>query len=113
MSVEPGFGGQKFRPEVLDKVRTVRDQIDAGRLRLFLEIDGGIAEDTIEQAAEAGVDVFVAGSAIYDRDDPAAAVDTLARAGPGRHDPVRASRRPAVSTVTTRTESAVRPPTPR
>jgi ribulose-phosphate 3-epimerase len=84
MSVEPGFGGQQFMPEVLDKVRLVRREIDAGALRLFLEIDGGITADTIEQAAEAGVDVFVAGSAIYDATDPAAAVDALrdrARAG--------------------------------
>jgi len=84
MSVEPGFGGQKFMPGVLDKVRLLRDRIDAGQLRLFLEIDGGIAEDTIEQAAEAGVDVFVAGSAVYERDDPGAAVELLrglARAG--------------------------------
>lgn len=77
MSVEPGFGGQQFMPEVLTKVRTVRERIDAGQLRLFLEIDGGISEDTIEQAADAGVDVFVAGSAVYDRDDPGAAVDAL------------------------------------
>jgi ribulose-phosphate 3-epimerase len=84
MSVEPGFGGQRFMPEVLDKVRLVRERINAGRLRLFLEIDGGIGPDTIEQAAEAGVDVFVAGSAVYDADDPAVAVDRLrelARAG--------------------------------
>jgi len=84
MSVEPGFGGQKFIAEVLSKVRLVREQITAGRLRLFLEIDGGITEDTIGQAAEAGVDVFVAGSAVYEADDPAAAVERLrelARAG--------------------------------
>jgi len=87
MSVEPGFGGQRFMPEVLDKVRLVREQIAAGRLRLFLEIDGGIGEDTIEQAAEAGVDVFVAGSAVYEAADPGRAVDRLrelARAGMAR-----------------------------
>jgi ribulose-phosphate 3-epimerase len=77
MSVEPGFGGQKFMPEVLDKVRLIRKQVDAGRLRLFVEIDGGISADTIEQAAEAGVDVFVAGSAVFYADDPGKAVDTL------------------------------------
>lgn len=77
MSVEPGFGGQRFMAEVLPKVRLVREQITAGRLRLFLEIDGGIGEDTIGQAAEAGVDVFVAGSAVYEAADPAAAVDRL------------------------------------
>ncbi len=77
MSVEPGFGGQEFMPGVLGKVRVVRERIKAGRLRLFLEIDGGIGEDTIGQAAEAGVDVFVAGSAVYSAADPAAAVDRL------------------------------------
>ena len=77
MSVEPGFGGQKFMAEVLGKVRLVREQVAKGRLRLFLEIDGGIGEDTIGQAAEAGVDVFVAGSAVYEADDPAAAVERL------------------------------------
>jgi len=77
MSVEPGFGGQRFMAEVLPKVRLVRERIAAGQLRLFLEIDGGIDEDTIGQAAEAGVDVFVAGSAVYSAADPAAAVDRL------------------------------------
>jgi ribulose-phosphate 3-epimerase len=84
MSVEPGFGGQEFMPEVLDKVRLIRRQIDAGKLRLYLQIDGGIGPDTIEQAAEAGVDVFVSGSAIYHDPNPGAAVDRLrelARAG--------------------------------
>jgi ribulose-phosphate 3-epimerase len=84
MSVEPGFGGQKFMPEVLDKVRLARRHVRSGHLRLFIEIDGGITADTIGAAAEAGVDVFVAGSAVYDDVDPAAAVDRLrdlARAG--------------------------------
>jgi len=87
MSVEPGFGGQKFMPEVLDKVRLARRHVRSGHLRLFIEIDGGIGADTIEQAAEAGVDVFVAGSAVYDAADPAAAVESLralARAGMAR-----------------------------
>ncbi len=79
MSVEPGFGGQKFMPEVLDKVRTIRAKIDAGDLRLLVEIDGGISASTIEQAAEAGVDCFVAGSAVYGGDDPAARVADLRR----------------------------------
>jgi ribulose-phosphate 3-epimerase len=79
MSVEPGFGGQSFIPEVLSKVRTVRNMIDAGELRILVEIDGGINEDNIEQAAEAGVDCFVAGSAVYGADDPAAAVEALRR----------------------------------
>lgn len=79
MSVEPGFGGQKFIAEVLDKVRTARRLVDTGHLNLVVEIDGGINGDTIEQAAEAGVDCFVAGSAIYAADDPARAVEGLRR----------------------------------
>ncbi|MGH3977466.1 MAG: ribulose-phosphate 3-epimerase [Pseudonocardiaceae bacterium] len=82
MSVEPGFGGQAFIPEVLEKVRTARRLVDTGHLRVLVEIDGGINDDTIEQAAEAGVDCFVAGSAIYGADDPARAVTALrGRAG--------------------------------
>ncbi len=77
MSVEPGFGGQSFMHEVLDKVRAVRRMVDTGHLRLLVEIDGGINADTIEAAAEAGVDCFVAGSAVYGADDPARAVRAL------------------------------------
>nr|WP_246843469.1 ribulose-phosphate 3-epimerase [Allokutzneria sp. NRRL B-24872] len=79
MSVEPGFGGQSFMPEVLDKVRTARRLVDTGHLKLVVEIDGGINADTIEQAAEAGVDCFVAGSAVYDGKDPGKAVRALRR----------------------------------
>ncbi|MGN6608365.1 MAG: ribulose-phosphate 3-epimerase [Jatrophihabitans sp.] len=77
MTVEPGFGGQKFMAEVLPKVRLAREHVRAGHLRLFVEVDGGIADDTIEAAAEAGADVFVAGSAVYGADDPRAAVEAL------------------------------------
>ncbi len=77
MSVEPGFGGQKFIPEVLTKVSIVRRLVDSGELTIVVEIDGGINADTIEQAAEAGVDCFVAGSAVYSAADPAAAVKSL------------------------------------
>jgi ribulose-phosphate 3-epimerase len=77
MSVEPGFGGQKFIPEVLSKVSMVRRLVDSGELTIVVEIDGGINADTIEQAAEAGVDCFVAGSAVYSATDPAAAVKSL------------------------------------
>ncbi len=77
MSVEPGFGGQTFMAEVLPKVRLARQHVNAGHLRLFIEIDGGISADTIEQAAEAGVDVFVAGSAVFGAADPGAAVSHL------------------------------------
>lgn len=77
MSVEPGFGGQAFMPEVLAKATAVRRLVDAGALRLLVEIDGGINMTTIEQAAEAGVDCFVAGSAVYGTGDPAATVQKL------------------------------------
>lgn len=77
MSVEPGFGGQKFIAEVLPKVGIVRRLVDAGELTILIEIDGGINTDTIEAAAEAGVDCFVAGSAVYSADDPALAVQSL------------------------------------
>jgi ribulose-phosphate 3-epimerase len=77
MTVEPGFGGQEFMAEVLPKVRLAREHVRAGHLRLFVEVDGGIALDTIEAAAEAGADVFVAGSAVFGADDPGRAVETL------------------------------------
>ena len=77
MSVEPGFGGQSFIPDVLEKVRAARRLVDTGHLTLLVEIDGGINADTIEAAAEAGVDCFVAGSAVYGKDNPAAAVAAL------------------------------------
>ena len=79
MSVEPGFGGQKFIAEVLPKVGTLRRLVDSGELTVIVEIDGGINDDTIEEAAEAGVDCFVAGSAVYSAADPAAAVAALRR----------------------------------
>jgi ribulose-phosphate 3-epimerase len=79
MSVEPGFGGQSFIHEVLAKVATARRLVDSGELTILVEIDGGINADTIEAAAEAGVDCFVAGSAVYGAADPAAAVEALRR----------------------------------
>lgn len=77
MSVEPGFGGQKFMVDVLEKVKQARHLVDTGHLKLLVEIDGGINADTIEQAAQAGVDCFVAGSAVYDAADPGKAVEAL------------------------------------
>jgi ribulose-phosphate 3-epimerase len=77
MTIKAGFGGQKFLPETLRKVRAVRDRIDAGGLEIRLEVDGGIAADTIEQAAAAGADAFVAGTAVYGAGDPAEAVRRL------------------------------------
>ena len=77
MSVEPGFGGQKFMPEMLDKVRKLRSAIDDQGLDTLIEIDGGISADTIAQSAEAGCDAFVAGSAIFKHADRAAEVENL------------------------------------
>nr|VDG63574.1 Ribulose-phosphate 3-epimerase [Streptococcus thermophilus] len=77
MSVEPGFGGQKFMPEVLSKVVTLREHIADAGLSTIIGIDGGIGESTIKQAAEAGVESFVAGSAVFGAHDPAAAVEKL------------------------------------
>jgi ribulose-phosphate 3-epimerase len=80
MTIKAGFGGQKFMPELLDKVRTARTHLDAGHLEVRIEVDGGIAADTIEAAAEAGADAFVAGTAVYGADNPADAVRRLRRA---------------------------------
>jgi ribulose-phosphate 3-epimerase len=77
MTVEPGFGGQSFIADVLPKVRRARELVDTGHLTLLVEVDGGINADTIELAAEAGADVFVAGSAVYGADDPAKAIAAL------------------------------------
>jgi ribulose-phosphate 3-epimerase len=77
MTVEPGFGGQAFMAEVLPKVRLARKQVQAGHLRLFIEVDGGITTDTIEAAAAAGADVFVAGSAVFGVEDPGKAIEAL------------------------------------
>jgi ribulose-phosphate 3-epimerase len=65
MSVNPGFGGQKFIPEALNKLRTVRKMIDASGRDIMLEIDGGVKVDNIAEVARAGADTFVAGSAVY------------------------------------------------
>ena len=65
MSVNPGFGGQKFIPEALNKLRAVRKRIDASGRNIMLEIDGGVKVDNIAEIARAGADTFVAGSAIY------------------------------------------------
>jgi ribulose-phosphate 3-epimerase len=73
MSVNPGWGGQAFIPDVLDKVAAARAEIDARGLACEIEIDGGINVDTAADAAAAGADILVAGSAVFRADDPAAA----------------------------------------
>ncbi|NEA33754.1 ribulose-phosphate 3-epimerase [Streptomyces sp. SID13031] len=77
MTVEPGFGGQKFLDVCVPKIRRTRDLISKHGLDLWIEIDGGISTETIEQCAEAGADVFVAGSAVYNADDPNTMVEKL------------------------------------
>ena len=77
MTVEPGFGGQAFLDIMLPKIRRTRELISKHGLELWLQVDGGVAESTIERCAEAGADVFVAGSAVYGAADPAAAVASL------------------------------------
>ena len=75
MTVEPGFGGQKFMADMMQKVSQTRKLI--GDRPIWLQVDGGISLDTIEIAREAGADTFVAGSAVFNADDPAAMVSSL------------------------------------
>ena len=77
MTVEPGFGGQKFLDVCLPKIRRARELISAAGLELWLQIDGGVSLETIERCAEAGADVFVAGSAVFSAADPDAMVRDL------------------------------------
>jgi ribulose-phosphate 3-epimerase len=77
MTVEPGFGGQSFLDVMLPKIRRTRKLIERHGLRLWLQVDGGVSAQTIERCADAGADVFVAGSAVYGADDPAEAVRRL------------------------------------
>lgn len=74
MSVNPGFGGQTFIGSTLDKIRQVRERIDASGRRIRLEVDGGVKADNIRAIAEAGADMFVAGSAIFNQPDYAKAI---------------------------------------
>lgn len=77
MSVFPGFGGQKFIADVLDKCRAIRKTIDENNLDCLLEIDGGINADTAKSAREAGCDVLVAGSAVFGASDRVAAISSV------------------------------------
>ncbi len=77
MTVEPGFGGQSFLPDMLEKVRAARDWRAAHDATFLIEVDGGIGPATAPLARAAGADVFVAGHAIYRQDDPAAALAAL------------------------------------
>jgi ribulose-phosphate 3-epimerase len=77
MTVEPGFGGQKFLDLCLPKIRRARSLMNKHGVETWLQVDGGVSLETIERCAEAGADVFVAGSAVYSADDPDAMVAEL------------------------------------
>ena len=77
MTVEPGFGGQKFMADMMPKLRRFSEAKAKSGLDVWLQVDGGVDLQTIEVCADAGADVFVAGSSVYGADDPAAAVDAL------------------------------------
>jgi ribulose-phosphate 3-epimerase len=77
MTVEPGFGGQPFLDMVMPKLRRARAMVARHGGEVWLQVDGGVSEETIERCADAGADVFVAGSAVYGAADPAAAVQAL------------------------------------
>lgn len=79
MTVEPGFGGQPFLTGVLPKVRRTREAIKAAGLSTWIQVDGGVSRDTIAEAAAAGANVFVAGSAVYRAEDPNAEIAALRR----------------------------------
>jgi ribulose-phosphate 3-epimerase len=79
MTVEPGFGGQSFLDMVLPKLRRTRELVSRHGGSIWIQVDGGVSEHTIERCADAGADVFVAGSAVYDSHDPAAVVQALRR----------------------------------
>jgi ribulose-phosphate 3-epimerase len=77
MSVNPGFGGQSFIPHTLDKLNAVRERINASGRQIRLEIDGGVKVDNIREIAEAGADMFVAGSAIFGQPDYQQVIDAM------------------------------------
>lgn len=77
MTVEPGFGGQSFMADMLPKVREIKDECKRRGIEMLIEADGGIGEATIEQAANAGIDVCVAGTAVFKAEDAAEAIAKL------------------------------------
>ena len=77
MTVEPGFGGQAFLDVCVPKIRRTRELIDKHGLEMWLQVDGGVSLETIERCAEAGADVFVAGSAVFRADDPNDMIEKL------------------------------------
>jgi ribulose-phosphate 3-epimerase len=85
MTVEPGFGGQSFIDGTLPKIRRAREAIGRADLDVWVQVDGGVSYETVERAAEAGANVFVAGSAVYGAQDPADAVAELRRLAQAAH----------------------------
>ena len=77
MTVEPGFGGQSFLETMLPKIRRARKAISESNLEVSIQVDGGVSRETIERCAEAGANVFVAGSAIYRAQDAAEEIAAL------------------------------------
>jgi ribulose-phosphate 3-epimerase len=88
MTVEPGFGGQSFMPETMPKLRLLRDAVQARGLDVWLQVDGGVTEETIVTAARSGADTFVAGSSVFRAEHPAAQIALLReRAAEHGHQP--------------------------
>ncbi|MBD0292997.1 MAG: ribulose-phosphate 3-epimerase [Jiangellaceae bacterium] len=87
MTVEPGFGGQPFLELCLPKVHRVRELVSRAGLQVWVEVDGGVSEETIERCAEAGADVFVAGTAVFGAEDAATAIAELRTLAGRSHSP--------------------------
>ncbi len=77
MTVEPGFGGQSFMADMMSKVKDIKKEAQGRNLPLLIQVDGGIAKDTIKVASDAGVDICVAGTAVFKPDDAKGAIDEL------------------------------------
>ena len=84
MSVNPGFGGQSFIPSALDKIRKIKEMIDVRGLNVGIEVDGGVSPNTIGEISEAGANIFVAGSAVFGREDYAGVIADLKSSCSGR-----------------------------
>lgn len=80
MTVEPGFGGQKLIPEMIDKVREIRNYADANGIKIDIEVDGGVTADNASSLINAGANVIVAGSAVFRSDDPASVISAIKNA---------------------------------
>ncbi|MBG6238079.1 ribulose-phosphate 3-epimerase [Mycetocola sp. CAN_C7] len=92
MTVEPGFGGQSFMPETMPKLTLLRDALSRSGGDVWLQVDGGINEDTVSIAAEAGANTFVAGSSVFSSDNPELRISALREAAASVHSHRHASR---------------------